>query len=94
MRIKRVDKNQPQIVAALRKCGFTVWHTHTVGGGFPDLCISRNGHTHLIEVKDGEQPPHLRRLTPLEAEFFTKDQGSRHIIESLDDVLKKHRELP
>lgn len=94
MRIRRVDRNQPEIVAALRKCGFTVNHTHMVGNGFPDLCISRNGYTHLIEIKDGALPPHLRRLTPLESEFFTKDQGSNHKVESIDDVFDLSKKLP
>ncbi len=39
-RAAKADANQPAIVAALRRCGFHVAHTHQVGGGFPDLVVT------------------------------------------------------
>lgn len=84
----RADANQPNIVAALRRCGFVVAHCHTVGGGFPDLVISRNGWTGLVEVKDGDKPPSARKLTKDEADFHQKWPGEIFIVESVEDVLK------
>lgn len=42
---KRVDRNQPEIVEALRKAGASVGHTHGVGQGFPDVVVGVNGLT-------------------------------------------------
>jgi hypothetical protein len=88
VRKARVDANQPVIVATLRRCGFAVAHTHTLGKGFPDLCISRRGWTGLVEVKDSSKPPSARKLTPDEASFHAKWPGEIFVIESVDDVLK------
>ena len=90
MRAKRSDKNQPQIVAAFRNCGFSVVHTHTIGGGIPDIAIGRNGHTHWVEIKSSPK----EKLTPLESEFFTNDRGSHHIVWSLDCVFELSKKLP
>lgn len=88
LRKARVDANQPVIVATLRRCGFAVAHTHTIGKGFPDLVIARNGWTGLVEVKDADKPPSARRLTNDEYDFHQKWPGEIFIIESVDDVLK------
>ncbi len=42
---KRVDRNQPEIVDALRQAGASVGHTHTVGQGFPDIVVGTQGLT-------------------------------------------------
>lgn len=42
---KRVDRNQPEIVEALRKVGASVGHTHAVGQGFPDVVVGVQGLT-------------------------------------------------
>jgi hypothetical protein len=88
VRKARVDQNQPLIVATLRRCGFAVAHTHIIGKGFPDLCISRRGWTGLVEVKDSSKPPSARRLTPDEIDFHARWQDEILILESIDDVLK------
>lgn len=94
MRAKRVDANQPQIVAAFRNLGFSVVHTHTLGGGIPDISIGRSGFTHWIEIKNGALPPHEKQLTPQEKKFFTQDKGSKYVVESIEDVLDLHKKLP
>ena len=48
---KRVDANQADIVAALRKCGASVQDLHEVGGGCPDLLVGYHGVNALAEVK-------------------------------------------
>jgi len=58
----RVDANQDQIVSALRAAGAYVWVI-----GLPvDLLVGYNGHTFLVEVKNGPR----KRLTALQADFF------------------------
>lgn len=42
---KRVDRNQPEIVEALREAGASVGHTHAVGQGFPDVVVGVQGLT-------------------------------------------------
>lgn len=63
-RAAKVDRNQPEIVAALRSIGATVQPLHTVGQGVPDLLVGFKGQTLLMEVKDGSRPPSERKLTP------------------------------
>ena len=70
-RIRKVDKNQKEIVAGLRALGYSVRHTHIVGKGFPDIAIGKHGRTVLVEIKDdgGE-------LTDDEKVFFDEWRGS------------------
>jgi hypothetical protein len=64
----RVDKNQEQIVSALRAVGAYVWII-----GLPvDLLVGYKGHTFLVEVKNG----HRKRLTALQEDFFANWSGS------------------
>jgi hypothetical protein len=64
----RVDANQDQIVTALRAAGAYVWII-----GLPvDLLVGYEGHTFLVEVKDGSK----KRLTKLQADFFENWSGS------------------
>jgi hypothetical protein len=47
----RVDKNQSEIVSALRAAGAFVWII-----GLPvDLLVGFDGQTYLVEVKDGSK---------------------------------------
>jgi hypothetical protein len=64
----RVDKNQEQIVSALRAVGAYVWII-----GLPvDLLVGYKGHTFLVEVKNGPR----KRLTALQEDFFANWSGS------------------
>lgn len=63
MRAAKVDRNQADIVDALRRIGATVQPLHTVGDGVPDLLVGYRMATILLEVKDGTKPPSARRLT-------------------------------
>ena len=62
-RAARIDRNQPEIVEALRQAGCRVQPLHTVGKGCPDILVGRNGRLVLMEIKDGEKPPSARKLT-------------------------------
>lgn len=62
-RAAKVDRNQAEIVEAMRLVGASVQHLHAVGEGCPDLLVGYRGKTILMEVKDGKKPPSARLLT-------------------------------
>ena len=63
----KVDKNQKEIVLALRLAGAYVWVI-----GLPvDLLVGYKGHTFLVEVKVGPR----KRLTALQDDFFKNWPG-------------------
>jgi len=64
----KVDKNQKEIVLALRLAGAYVWVI-----GLPvDLLVGFKGHTFLVEIKVGPR----KRLTALQDDFFKNWPGS------------------
>ena len=72
MRVRaRVDRNQPEIVAALRKAGAVVHCTHQLGGGFPDLFCNFRGRIFGFEVKDPMQKQSARELTDDQQAWIT-----------------------
>lgn len=68
-RAARVDANQPETIAHLRKLGWSVEPTHTIGRGFPDFIAGKPGFSCLVELKDGDKVPSARRLTEDEEKF-------------------------
>ena len=66
-RAARVDRNQTEVVEALRQAGCRVQPLHMVGKGCPDILVGRGGRLVLMEIKDGEKPPSARKLTEDEA---------------------------
>ena len=84
---KRTDTNQTEIVKALRKIGVSVFPTHMVGHGFPDLACGYRGRTVLIEVKDGSLPPSRKKLSPDEKLFHFGWRGEAVIIYSIDEAI-------
>ena len=68
-RAAKVDRNQSEIVDALRKIGATVQPLHSVGQGCPDLLVGYRRTNYLIEIKDGLAPPSARKLTPDQIEW-------------------------
>lgn len=80
---KRRDANEPQIVNALRKAGFSVERIDTP----VDLIVGRYGYTHLVEVKMPKG-----RLTEHQQHF--KDAwggGCVHVVRSAEDALAELR---
>ena len=71
----RIDANQPEIVAALRAAGATVISLAACGDGIPDLLCGFRGKTALIEVKDSQQPPSKRQLTPDQLDWHGSWRG-------------------
>ncbi len=83
----RVDRNQKEIVKALRDAGATVQHLHTVGSGCPDILVGFRGINHLMELKDGAKPPSARKLTPDEEEWHKGWKGQVVTVMSADEAL-------
>ena len=85
---KKVDKNQGDVVKALRKMGADVFLLHMVGGGIPDLMVAYEGHTILIEVKDGVD----KKLTPQQLELFANWKGGHlarvNSVQEAEELLK------
>lgn len=86
--IKRTDRNHAEIINALRKIpNLSVFSTHEVGKGFPDIVIGYKGVNYLIEIKDGNKPPSARKLTDAELQFHYNWKGQIKIVNNLDEVL-------
>ena len=84
----KVDRNQPEIVEALRLVGATVQPLHAVGKGCPDLAVGFRGVNYLIECKDGEKSPSRRVLTPDQVEFHTTWRGQIAVANSVKEALQ------
>lgn len=93
-RAAKVDRNQAEIVAALRKIGASVAITSAIGGGFPDLVAGYRRRNTLIEVKDGEAQPSDRRLTPAQERFFEAWRGRSCVVETVEQALYVVRSTP
>ena len=88
MRAAKVDRNQPEIVRALRQIGASVQHLHKVGEGCPDLIAGFRGVNYLIEVKDGAAPPSQTKLTPDQAVWHQTWEGRVYVAYSVTDALR------
>lgn len=87
---KKVDRSQPQIVAALRRTGNQVVVTN-MGDNFPDLLCGVVNYWKLVEVK--ELDGHFSRG---QIEFLSTCVGPVDIVTGEDDgllSLKKRRSL-
>jgi hypothetical protein len=85
-RAARTDGNQTLIIDAFRAGGATVAPTHAAGEGFPDLVVGYMGENRLVEVKNGNNPPSKRKLTPDQVGFHSTWRGSIDIIEQPEQV--------
>lgn len=88
MRARKVDANQPEIVAALRGVGAEVTDLSRVGGGVPDLLVSYRKQWFLIECKDGKKPPSARSLTADQRAWMYRQNATTHVVNGIDDALK------
>ena len=78
-RAAKADANQPEIVAALRKRGATVQHTHAIPGAL-DLIVGYKGIDVRVEIKDGSKPPSAQKLTAAEQKVFDEWMGREPMI--------------
>tara|TARA_R110000751_G_scaffold303492_1_gene418210 strand:- start:516 stop:809 length:294 start_codon:yes stop_codon:yes gene_type:complete len=88
-RAAKVDRNQPEIVKALRKVGAVVLITSQLKNCF-DILVLFQSRIYIVELKDGELPPSARKLTGGELEFKQKAESvgcTYHVITSIDEAL-------
>jgi Holliday junction resolvase len=78
---KRTDANHVLIKNALIESGFSVFDLKDVGGGLPDLLVSKSKKTVLVEVKTA-----TGQLNPLQIEFKRNWQGDIYVLRSVEDV--------
>lgn len=86
-RAAKVDRNQAEIVAALRAVGATVQPLHAVGQGCPDLLVGYRGKNHLIEVKDWKASASDRQLNARQVEWHSGWKGSVAKVETVGAAL-------
>ncbi len=80
----RTDRNQLEIMRALREAGASCTSLADVGKGVPDLLVGipteAGGETHLVEVKDGAKVLSRQALTTAQKRFVAEWLGSPVII--------------
>jgi hypothetical protein len=83
VRAAKIDRNQPEIVKALRDAGASVQILSTVGKGCPDLLVGYNEVNYLLEVKyeDG-------KLTPDQRVFHAQWNGKVHIVRTSQEAVR------
>lgn len=87
-RAARVDVNQKEIVAALRRCGASVLVVSSLPNCF-DILVGFKGVNYIMEIKDGNKPPSQRKLTQGELKFKESWKGGKYyIVNSVDEALK------
>lgn len=86
-RAAKCDRNQPEIVKALRAVGCTVEFTHRLGRGVPDLLVGHKGSNILMELKDGEKCPSARQLTDDEKEWHQNWRGQVCTVSNITEAL-------
>jgi len=84
----RVDRNQADIVDALRRVGCSVQSLAAVGSGCPDLLVGRGGVNYLFEVKDADKPPSARILTSDQREWHASWNGWAFVVGSAAEALE------
>jgi len=82
-RAARADTNQPDIVRKLRSLGASIWHTHTIGRGGPDIVVGYCGVNVLAEIKRDER----EQLTLAEYKFHATWKGNIVILRGIDDAI-------
>jgi Holliday junction resolvase len=82
MHAAKTDRNQKEIVEALRKAGFSVQCLGAVGKGFPDLLVGISGSNYLIEVKDGLKS----KLKPDQVQWHMEWEGQVTTIHNMKEL--------
>lgn len=89
MRAAKIDRNQPEIVAALRQLGCSVQILSTVGHGCPDLLVGFRSRNALLEVKDGLLPPSGRTLTPDQQAWHAMWRGQVDVVLNVEQAIAR-----
>ena len=86
--IRKTDANHKTIIDQLRRIpGISVFSTHTIGKGFPDIVTGYKGSNYLFEIKDGTKVKSAQKLTEDEVKFHTKWNGQINIITTFEEAI-------
>lgn len=89
MIIRRTDANHKIIIQLLRQIPhLSVFSTHTLGKGFPDIVVGYKGINYLLEIKDGAKSDSQKKLTEDEIKFHHNWKGQVNVVENFSDILK------
>ena len=89
MRIKKTDSNHKELMDMIRKIPNTsVFSTHTLGKGFPDIVIGYKGMNYLVEIKDGNKPKSAQKLTVDEIKFHEHWKGQIITCNNFDCIIQ------
>ena len=81
---RKVDRKHGEIRDAIRKAGFYVYDTHTLGCGFPDLlAVNKCGRVILFEVKSPGE-----KLTPAEDIFRVGYPAALFVVQTAEQALE------
>ena len=83
----KVDRNQADIVDALRLVGASVCPLHAVGKGCPDLLVGYRNRNLLMEVKDGDLAPSARKLNPNQVDWHEVWRGHVITVNNVDEAI-------
>lgn len=86
---RKTDVNHVEIIKELRAANFTVVDLSAVGSGIPDLLVSRNKRTYLVEIKST-----TGILNTLQKEFRKSWQGKIYVVRYKTDVSYLNGNLP
>lgn len=88
-RAAKTDRNQGLIVEALRDACCAVQTLHAVGGGCPDLLVSRAGKNYLLEVKADEAQRRRKSKTAEKQQAWRAVwRGPVAVVTSVDEALR------
>ena len=82
-RAAKVDVNQPEIVAGLRKVGFSVLIISQLKNCC-DIVVGKDGRNWLLEIK----PNVKAKLTEGEVKFHENWKGSVYIVTTVEEALE------
>ena len=80
---RRIDKNQKEIVEALKSVGCSVLTLADKGKGVPDLLVGHRGQNYLVEVKSEKG-----KLTEDQEKFFNLWHGAVMIFRSAEEAIE------
>lgn len=87
-RAAKIDENQTEIVAALRKLGATVQILSAVGQGCPDILCGFRGKNILLEIKDGNKVLSAQKLTKDQVKWHQSWRGQHAVVNSVDAAIQ------
>jgi hypothetical protein len=82
MRNAKIDKNQNQIVNALREFGASVTSLASAGNGVPDIVVGYNYKNYLMEIKGPNGT-----LTPAQIIWHENWKGTVYVVRTAEEAI-------